>query len=89
MREEEKNHLYAKLLSIISDEDRLKYEGILADLLTAHRKTITPLTELDTETPIMCINCSQHSDELDDDGFCPVCVIEIGISRQEANNDRD
>ena len=32
-KEEEKNHLYAKLLSVISDEDRLKYEKALAILI--------------------------------------------------------
>ena len=32
-KEQEKRHLYAKLLSVISDEDRLKYEKALANLL--------------------------------------------------------
>ena len=32
-KEEEKNHLYAKLLSVITDEDRLKYEKALAILI--------------------------------------------------------
>ena len=79
MREEEKNHLYAKLLSIISDEDRLKYEGILADLLT---KKDQPQVD-------QCVNCEREAEEFDDEGFCQDCVIEIGINRQEANNDRD
>jgi len=79
MREEEKNHLYAKLLSIISDEDRLKYEKILADLLT----------KKDQLQADQCVNCEREAEEFDDDGFCQDCVIEIGINRQEANNDRD
>ena len=78
-KEEEKNHLYAKLLSIISDEDRLKYEKILADLLT---KKDQPQVD-------QCVNCEREAEEFDDDGFCQDCVIEIGINRQEANNDRD
>ena len=78
-KEEEKNHLYAKLLSIISDKDRLKYEGILADLLT---KKDQPQVD-------QCVNCEREAEEFDDDGFCQDCVIEIGISRQEAKNDRD
>ena len=36
-KEQEKKQLYAKLLSIISDEDRLKYEKALASLLTKKR----------------------------------------------------
>ena len=36
-KEQEKRHLYAKLLSVISDEDRLKYEKALASLLTKKR----------------------------------------------------
>ena len=36
-KEQEKNHLYAKLLSVITDEDRLKYEKALANLLTKKR----------------------------------------------------
>ena len=36
-KEQEKKHLYAKLLSIITDEDRLKYEKALASLLTKKR----------------------------------------------------
>jgi len=36
-KEEEKNHLYAKLLSVISDEDRLKYEKALTNILTKKR----------------------------------------------------
>ena len=36
-----------------------------------------------------CVNCEREAEEFDDDGFCQDCVIEIGISRQEANNDRD
>ena len=36
-KEQEKNHLYAKLLSVITDEDRLKYEKALASLLTKKR----------------------------------------------------
>jgi len=36
-KEQEKKQLYAKLLSIISDEDRLKYEKALANLLTKKR----------------------------------------------------
>ena len=36
-KEQEKNHLYAKLLSIITDEDRLKYEKALASLLIKKR----------------------------------------------------
>ena len=32
-KEQEKKQLYAKLLSIISDEDRLKYEKALAILI--------------------------------------------------------
>ena len=78
-KEEEKNHLYAKLLSIISDEDRLKYEGILADLLT---KKDQPQVD-------QCVNCEREAEEFDDEGLCQDCVIEIGISRQEAFNDID
>jgi len=78
-KEEEKNHLYAKLLSVISDEDRLKYEKILADLLT---KKDQPQVD-------QCVNCEREAEEFDDEGLCQDCVIEIGISRQEANNDRD
>jgi len=81
-KEEEKNHLYAKLLSVISDEDRLKYEKILADLLT---KKDHPQVD-------QCVNCEREAeefDEFDDDGLCQDCVIEIGINRQEAKNDRD
>jgi len=36
-----------------------------------------------------CINCERKAEDLDDDGYCEDCVIEIGISRQEANYDRD
>ena len=36
-KEQEKKQLYAKLLSIISDEDRLKYEKALANRLTKKR----------------------------------------------------
>ena len=36
-KEQEKNHLYAKLLSVITDEGRLKYEKALANLLTKKR----------------------------------------------------
>ena len=36
-KEQEKRHLYAKLLSIISDEDRLKYEKALTNILTKKR----------------------------------------------------
>ena len=36
-KEQEKRHLYAKLLSVISDEDRLKYEKALANILTKKR----------------------------------------------------
>ncbi len=38
---------------------------------------------------IKCINCEREAEDLDDDGYCEDCVIEIGISRAEANNDRD
>ena len=38
-KEQEKNHLYAKLLSVITDEDRLKYEKALASLLTKKRES--------------------------------------------------
>ena len=81
-KEHEKNHLYAKLLSIISDEDRLKYEKILADLLT---KKDQPQVD-------QCVNCEREAEEFDefgDEGLCQDCVIDIGISMQEAKNDRD
>ena len=36
-KEQEKRHLYAKLLSILTDEERLKYEKALANILTKKR----------------------------------------------------
>ena len=36
-----------------------------------------------------CTNCDRVVDDLDDDGYCEECVIEIGISRAEAQYDRD
>jgi hypothetical protein len=36
-KEREKKHLYAKLLSILTDEARLKYEKALANILTKKR----------------------------------------------------
>ena len=36
-----------------------------------------------------CELCEHVAEDLDDDGYCEDCVIEIGISRQEANYDRD
>ena len=36
-KEQEKKHLYAKLLSILTDEARLKYEKALANILTKKR----------------------------------------------------
>ena len=36
-KEQDKRHLYAKLLSVITNEDRLKYEKALASLLTKKR----------------------------------------------------
>ena len=38
---------------------------------------------------IKCTNCEREAEDLDDDGYCEDCVIEIEISRAEANNDRD
>ena len=36
-----------------------------------------------------CELCGHTTEDLDDDGHCEDCVIEIGISHAEANNDRD
>jgi len=36
-----------------------------------------------------CTNCDRVAEDLDDDGYCEDCVIEIGISRAEAQYDRD
>ena len=36
-----------------------------------------------------CELCGHTTEDLDDDGHCEDCVIELGISRAEANNDRD
>ena len=36
-----------------------------------------------------CELCGYMTEDLDDDGYCEDCVIEIGISRQEAFNDID
>ena len=36
-----------------------------------------------------CTNCENEVEGVDDDGYCEDCVIEIGISHAEANNDRD
>ena len=38
-KEQDKRHLYAKLLSVITNEDRLKYEKALASLLTKKRES--------------------------------------------------
>ena len=37
----------------------------------------------------VCEGCERKAEDLDDDGYCEDCVIEIGISHAEANNDRD
>ena len=67
MREEEKNHLYAKLLSIISDEDRLKYEKILADLLT----------KKDQLQADQCVNCEREAEEFDDDDSAKTVLLRL------------
>ena len=36
-----------------------------------------------------CTNCERIGLGLDDDGYCEDCVIEIGITREEAKHDID
>ena len=36
-----------------------------------------------------CEYCERVAEDLDDDGYCEECIIEIGISRAEAIHDID
>jgi Zn finger protein HypA/HybF involved in hydrogenase expression len=38
---------------------------------------------------IKCTNCERVVEDVDDDGYCEDCVIEIGITREEAKHDID
>ena len=38
---------------------------------------------------IKCTNCENEVEGVDDDGYCEDCVIEIGITQEEAKHDID